>query len=224
MNKTKLIFIAIVLLAACNKEILYEECNGLVGTCSGNSRGEYCLFGYKWGEQSVFEETGPNAVGPGTSGGIISYSFQTEIQKISTHNYNGISTLPFDRKGDCARDMMKEALMDYENTANLSFLEEEDDQDADIKFYVYEAEDPTVGYPNYNDVLCSQIGGNIIFNNRKINNCNSFYILALHEIGHVLGLGHTNSSNVMSQSLNKYNFDGLQAGDIEGITSIYGKK
>lgn len=47
---------------------------------------------------------------------------------------------------------------------------------------------------------------------------------ALHEVGHVLGLGHVNSDNIMQIGRGKNSFVGLQEGDIEGIIAIYGPK
>ena len=46
----------------------------------------------------------------------------------------------------------------------------------------------------------------------------------LHETGHVLGLGHVTTNNVMNPEITLSEFDGLRQGDIDGIVEIYGLK
>lgn len=57
----------------------------------------------------------------------------------------------------------------------------------------------------------------------QVFNYRSFYVSCLHEIGHVLGLGHIDSDNVMRQGIKK-EYEGLQDGDIRRIIEIYGAK
>lgn len=207
---------------ACGSK--YQECNDLLSACAGSLDGEYCLFGYKWGADAQFSSNGLEAIGPASEGGTITYSFQTEVREISIHNRRKENTLSFDEKGNCARIEVRNALEAYQAIGNFDFLEQEDNSLSDIQFFVVDDEEPNVGNSNFQDELCSDIAGYLLFNNKHITNCNNFFILALHEIGHVLGLGHVSTSNVMKQGNDKYSFDGLQAGDIQGIISIYGEK
>jgi len=219
MKELTLIF-ALLLLANCNK---YQQCNDLLSACK-NSSGAYCLFGYKWGEQPEFEPRGVEAIGPGLAGGIITYSFHTEEKEISIHNRKGIETANFDSKGACAREQVIKALKEYEQYGDFEFLEQGDNTLSNIQFLVVKDEDSNVGNTNYQDEPCSDIAGRIVFNWKTITDCDRFFILALHEVGHALGLGHVNSENIMQQGSNKYQFEGLQEGDIAGIISIYGMK
>lgn len=85
---------------------------------------------------------------------------------------------------------------------------------------VAEIEQGGLRLPNFQDELCNQVSGRIVFSNTVIKDCNRFFILSLHEIGHVLGLGHISSDNIMSRTPRKYDYTGLQEGDIQGIQSI----
>lgn len=214
--------LALSALIACDNK--YEACNDLLSPCAGSQDGEYCLFGYKWGEDADFAPNGLEAIGPASAGGLITYSFQTDNRKISIHNRHKQKTLSFDEKGSCARTEVRNALQEYEAIANLTFIEQEDNALSDIQFFVLDDDKPNVGNVNFQDKLCSDISGYVIFNNKHITSCHNFFILALHEVGHALGLGHVSTPNIMKTGGDKYSFDGLQAGDIQGIISIYGEK
>ncbi|MEN0047854.1 MAG: matrixin family metalloprotease [Bacteroidota bacterium] len=220
MKEITLLFL-LLLCANCNK---YQQCNDLLSACVGSPKGTYCLFGYKWGAEPEFESRGVEAIGPGLSGGIITYSFHTEEKVISIHNRKNVKTTNFDYKGACAREQVIKALKEYEQYGNFEFLEEEDNALSNIQFLAVQDEGVNVGNTNYQDKPCTDISGKIVFNRNWIDDCDRFFILALHEIGHALGLGHVDSENIMQQGNNKYQFGGLQQGDIAGIISIYGMK
>jgi len=195
----------------------------LADICPNSTEGEYCLLGLKWGDDSGFITTGANGVGPQSGGGEISYSFQTEIKQIRMHNNDNLQTISIDDKGACVREQIKTALMNYENVADLLFKELDDDIDADIEFYASTNETLNVGYCNFPSAPCEELKGRVIFSKQNVDDrCDDFFQLALHEIGHALGLGHVNSENIMNVDVSNFTFDTLQDGDIKGIRSIYG--
>lgn len=217
--------ICVVFLACEEKEFEFRSCDALLSPCTGNLNGEYCLFGYKWGESPQFEPNGLETDGPKISGGLITYSFQTKKQRISIHNRQEVKTKEFDSKGSCAREKVIAAFKEYEKYANLTFKQEKDDENSDIRFYVTRDGYTAVGNPNYQDELCSEIAGIIVFNKGKIDDCDEFQQIALHEIGHALGMGHVTSRNVMNSNIHVFGkMKGLQSGDIKGVVSIYGEK
>lgn len=209
---------------ACN-DAEYRECNDLISSCSGNEQADYCLFGYKWGDDPFFVSTGRGASGPGTGAGVITYSFNTEEELINTHSENDIIAISFDRIIDCGRDEVRSAFEQFSSVANISFEEVADNTESDLTFRAaFLSRQSAIGYPNYSHGRCQEIAGNILFTPNEFRDCHSFYIVALHEIGHALGLGHVSSNNIMTPGGDKFDYNGLQAGDIMGIVSIYGSR
>lgn len=216
--------ICAMLLVGCAK-VKFEECNGLVSNCGDMSEAEYCLFGYKWGGDPFFIGSGQEAEGPGTTGGAISYSFFTENTTLYTHSENEVEAVSFDEIMDCARDEVRSALSEYMAVADITFEELEDNTNADLVFRAaHLSKQSAIGYPNYSHGPCKEIAGNIIFAPTEFVDCHIFYIVALHEIGHALGLGHVRTNNIMAPGRDKFSFDGLQAGDVKGVIAIYGAK
>ncbi|MEL6561072.1 MAG: matrixin family metalloprotease [Bacteroidota bacterium] len=200
----------------------FAVCNSNLNACI-NGNGSYCLFGYKWGEGNPFSNPGYNAPGPESPGGVLSYSFQEDNGVINTHAQINLPTLSFASLPDCARDQIRKALQDWAAVANISFQEFPDNSETDIRFFVADIRQSGVGYPNFSDDTCSGLGGNVVIkNNVSIRDCQQFYLFVLHEIGHVLGLGHVSTYNIMNPETIRSGIEGLQEGDVKGITEIYG--
>lgn len=223
----------IILLSSCDKDEEspdplnlsddYSFCNSQLSSCV-NGNGTYCLFGYKWGNDSTtFLQSGYNVLGPATSGGIVTYSFQEENGFVNTHRQINLPSGSFDDIIPCAKKEIRKALSAWAAVADLEFKEMPKNSKSDIKFYTADIVQSGIGYPNYTDELCNDLAGNIIIKSGLgINDCNTFYIFALHEIGHVLGLGHVETENVMNPNIYDYKYQGLQTGDSLGIIEIYG--
>lgn len=202
-------------------EPVYRRCNALLSNCEGSGNGEFCTFGYKWGSDNPFPNAGLEENGPQSPGGTLTFGFYEEGELINTHRDENIPTVSFDLITACeAKDQIRMALDTWSSHADVDFEEISDASIADIKFATAEIS-LAVGYPAYEDDLCSILSGLIIFGIPSRATCDGFQNLALHEIGHTLGLGHVSSDNVMNVD---YYLPELGAGDILGVQSIYGAR
>ncbi|MEM6379440.1 MAG: matrixin family metalloprotease [Bacteroidota bacterium] len=207
-----------------NASAQYSVCNSALSACV-NSTGDYCLFGFKWGADSVFVETGSNAKGPKSPGGLVTFSFQERNGSVNTHRQVGLQSRSFDELMSCAKTEIRNALDTWAASADINFEELPENSDSDIRFFVADIVQTGVGYPNYLEAPCDAIQGTMVIRtNNSIGNCKHFYLFALHELGHILGLGHVETRSVMNPHFWDFNFNDLQAGDRIGITQIYGEK
>ena len=214
-----LVLLTFIIINACSKnndEVKYNVCNDLIlSSCNGSDTDEYCLFDYTWSSTKTNNSNDSNEITE------ISYGFIEPGYVFSTHAEDDLVSKSFDDFFLCAKDTIKAALTEWESVANIQFREKENATDCDIKIIVADIRQAGLGYPAFNTEPCSDIAGHLIFNTKLNYTCELFYGLALHEIGHVLGLGHVKSNNVMNPDKN---YQSLQAGDIEGIQAIYGTK
>lgn len=206
-----------------NNDNPYSYCNSQISVCGGSELLDYCLFGFKWGEGNPMEFSGPLAVGTEIAGGIISYGFIDEGETINTHAQMNVPTLSFNRIGVCdAKAQIRAAMGLWEEAGNFEFQEMANAHNADIRFAIANIRQGGVGFPALVDAICSEVAGQVVLNTNR-NSCESFLNLALHEIGHALGLGHVSSNNIMNPNFDQTKI-ALQNGDILGVQAIYGHK
>lgn len=200
----------------------FSVCNSMLSACT-NGSGDYCLFGYKWGQGNPVVQRGFDAPGPEIPALNVTYSFHNSTDGLNTHRQLDVLTGPFDEVMSCARGETRKALDTWAEAGGISFVEVEDDSESDIRFYAAEIFQSGIGYPNFQQGTCGSFSGNVIVNpNSRFNTCELFYGFILHEIGHALGLGHVDSENIMNPGLIEFP-EGLQEGDIRGLQALYGK-
>ncbi len=224
-----LTFLLFYLFNSCNKDVTptskYKTCDSnLYNTCNGMGNGAYCTFGYKWGNNNPFSNAGLEKPGPATGNITLTYKFMDAGFIFSTHNKENFVSLAFENNiCSDAKDKFRLAFAEWASVAKINFREATINETSDIKIMIADIEQQSsIGYPNYNQSPCSDVKGQIIFKRNEYN-CSTIYGAILHEIGHVLGLGHVNSRNVMHPSQST-TYSQLQSGDILGIQSIYGAR
>jgi len=203
----------------------FAICNAMLSACN-DGNGSYCLFGLKWGAGNPLINAGFEAEGPGEAGGLITFSFQEENGTVNTHSQISLPGRSFENLPACAKTEIRSALNKWSAAANIAFEEVAENSDSDIRFFVADTRQSGIGYPNFIDAPCNIIGGDLIIQTEiGLTDCNEFHNFISHEVGHVLGLGHVSTANVMNANFSEVrDLTGLQSGDIEGIVSIYGEK
>jgi hypothetical protein len=215
LNRSFYIFI-IILSFACseNRSNKFFVCNEQLNSCTKVSNVQYCTFGYKWGEQNPYSPSGSGIPGPAVKSLSISYKFQDEGLAFSTHSQENVSSLSFNESD---KSEIRLAFLEWQAKANISFVEKASTEKSNITVILAAIQQGGIGYPALLGEPCGQIAGYLILNSKNASRSK----LALHEIGHTLGLGHVTSNNVMNPDKL---YDRLQPGDSLGITSIYGGK
>jgi Matrixin len=217
-----LIITTILFITSCADNIVVQPpiasvCNSTLSNCVANQNTEYCTFGYKWGKYNPFLKAGYQIPGPASGGIEISYKFQDAGFRFNTHSQNNVESASIKRISPFAEIIIRNAFAQWEANTDIKFVEKFGKDSTDIKVITADITQGGLGYPPVPKGPCA---GLVIFRCTSYSYL-SLQILALHEIGHVLGLGHVSSGNVMNPDKGYYY---LQSGDIKGIQSIYGKR
>lgn len=180
----------------------------LIGTSWGNTPATLGDAGglVTWSIASGGQGTGIFPSGPGTS---------VNPDSFMSIDYNSI---------------INDAFQEWSQYGNIEFLQIEDgggaagtSYDADIRIFFGEVPGATLGYTFFPSSSPNAGAGDMILENLDRYNSEPglLHRLALHEIGHALGLDHVSqgANSVMTPSLSQNH---LQPDDINGIREIYG--
>jgi predicted Zn-dependent protease len=220
MKHKVILFLFGLTAASCNKENSnnYSTCNRTIyKSCSGTSKADYCLFGISWDGTNTKQNQLPDLKVQTE----LTWSFMDSGFTFNTHSQDNLISLSFDKVINCSKQSIRNALSEWESAAPLKFIETTNNDQANIKIAIAEISQSGLGYPPYPNEPCKDLAGLLIIKPIQNPTCDSYYYLALHEIGHVLGLGHVSSNNVMNPD---QDYKKLQPGDIQGIQAIYGNK
>lgn len=228
-RQIRIVLFVFLLSFACHDEQngdlpTFYPCNDLLGSCANVTHVPYCTFGFKWGGSNPFIPGGPGIPGPQVGVSSLSYKFlDGNVEFQSSLQDRGISM----QFTDDDKSKIRSAILQWSSVADVKFDEKAGNEKADIT--IISAFLPIgisnsgsvcgLGYPALDSQPCNQIAGLLIINPK----CNQTLAIALHEMGHVLGLGHVASENVMNPDRLSV-FSTLQDGDILGVRSIYGSK
>lgn len=178
----------------------------------------YNLGEAKWGEGEF-----------NTSGGVVYWSFATSPG--SGFGFTGTIT------DNAYRTLIRDAFQSWEDVADIDFVEVADGNQSDVRLGWDTIDGPfnIVGEAasrgsKTTETLFSITEAEIRFDEGENWSTTQtaargevgLYQVALHEIGHILGLNHTDDPETIMYVSDISDLPGLTAGDIEGVQAFYG--
>ncbi len=178
------------------------------------------LSGTKWGGGPI-----------GTAGGVVTWSLAPAGSDLSLFNVGGGDSVSADGVfGFDVQAAISQAFADWSSHGNIEFIQAEDPggaagavRDPDIRIFFGPITGNTVGLAFFPSNFSSSAAGDILLDTSSpfVMRPDNFNGLALHEIGHALGLGHVSSNSVLTPSLSATT---LQPDDVLGIQQVYGEQ
>ncbi|GJE30482.1 matrixin family metalloprotease [Methylobacterium oxalidis] len=165
---------------------------------------DYVLEGPRWG-----------AGARGTSGGTVTWAIDAALPAAFA-------------------SVIQSAFATWASVANISFQQVASTATANIDLTqgAIDGLGNTLGYASYNFSGQRMSAATVTFDSAEgwrasgskvvSNQGTDFYLVALHEIGHALGLDHYNGKPEVMNSIISPAITGLMAGDIAGIQALYG--
>ena len=209
--------------------------NGLWYSPDGSQ--PFVTFGTKWGAGSPFAG-GTNIPGPGIPGGTVTYSFMATGVDNGTHADANLAFSSLPTFSACFLTEITNAFAAWSAVANIQFVQVADNGVAfnapgaagDIRIGSHSFDGPSAVlahayYPPPNGTTAS---GDLHFDRAESWSCSAgpalidIGIVAIHEIGHSIGLNHEQTQPAIMQPTYNPGVSAPLADDISAASSIYG--
>ena len=163
---------------------------------------------------------------PGTSGGMVTWSFATQNYQEQTHRFDRPITEP------AYQADVRAAFQRWESVANIQFVEQADSAETDIRvgWDVMDGPGGLIG-----ETAWWKVGSNLDWaivrfdssenygtGGQAPGNGINFLTLALHEIGHAIGFPHDNSQSSIMNSRHSPTMLDLTDNDVAAAQLLYG--
>jgi matrixin len=155
---------------------------------------DFSLEGAKWGSPEL-----------GTAGGTVTWAVDDSISQAEMQSINA-------------------AFAEWSEVANIQFQAVSSTADADIDFSnsAIDGTGNVLGVTGFSYSGGQLQSADIRFDSGDNLSGSEFSLVAIHEIGHAIGLGHFNGDDAVMNSTANFSLDGLEQSDIDGIVALYG--
>ena len=116
------------------------------------------------------------------------------------------------------------AFAEWSEVANIQFQEVSSTADSDIDFSnsAIDGAGNVLGVTGFSYSGGQLQSADIQFDSGDNLSGSEFTLVAIHEIGHAIGLGHFNDDPAVMNSTANFSLTGLEQSDIDGIVALYG--
>jgi hypothetical protein len=155
---------------------------------------DFSLEGAKWGSSEL-----------GTAGGTVTWAVDDSISQAELQSINA-------------------AFAEWSEVANIQFQAVSSTADADIDFSnsAIDGGGNVLGVTGFSYSGGQLQSADIQFDSGDNLSGSEFSLVAIHEIGHAIGLGHFNDDPAVMNSTANFSLDSLAQSDIDGIVALYG--
>lgn len=155
---------------------------------------DFVLEGAKWGSSDL-----------GTAGGTVTWAVDSSIPQAELAS-------------------IKAAFAEWSEVANIQFQEVASTANADIDFKngAIDGAGSILGQTGFSFSGGQLQHADVEFDSGDTFSSSQLTLVAAHEIGHAIGLGHFDSAPAVMNSVANFSLTGLAQSDIDGIQAIYG--